>query len=90
MLERGFRALPRQLVGQPAGPGIATGADLLLTLEYDDSKAGGPPFSVHTDEVLEYWGQLRRVAEHNDIDDCPPKFRAAGLTEVIEAVWVSD
>jgi phosphohistidine swiveling domain-containing protein len=26
VLERGFRALPRQLVGQPAGPGIATGA----------------------------------------------------------------
>ncbi|MGB5549926.1 MAG: PEP/pyruvate-binding domain-containing protein [Thermoanaerobaculia bacterium] len=26
VLERGFRALPRQLVGQPAGPGVATGA----------------------------------------------------------------
>ena len=62
---------------------------LLVTLEYDDRKVGGPPFSVKASEVHEYWGDIQRVAERNDIDDSPPKFRKAGLDTVIEAVWVS-
>lgn len=62
---------------------------LLLTLEYDQSQAAGPPFSVLADEVRLYWNTLKRVASHNDIDNCPPKFRNAGLTEVLEAVWVT-
>lgn len=64
-------------------------AQLLLTLEYDQSQAAGPPFSVLPDEVRLYWNTLRRVASHNDIDNCPPKFRHAGLTEVMEVVWVT-
>lgn len=62
---------------------------LLLTLEYDQSVAAGPPFSVLPDEVRSYWSKLKRVASHNDIDNCPPKFRNAGLSEVFEAVWVT-
>lgn len=63
-------------------------ARLLVTLEYDQRVADGPPFAVHADEVLSYWPALARVDEHEDIDNCPPKFREAGLTSVIEAAWL--
>lgn len=63
---------------------------LLVTLEYDQNRVGGPPFSVPDKEVREYWPGLRRAAERNDIDDSPPKFRNAGLSEVKEVVWVTD
>jgi len=66
----------------------ADARQVLLTLEYDQSQVAGPPFSVLPDEVRGYWGKLNRVASRNDIDDCPPKFRNAGLTEVTEAVWL--
>jgi len=62
---------------------------LLITLAYDQSKADGPPFSVQPEEVAEYWDNLQCVAEHNAIDSTPPKFRDAGLTEVIESAWTS-
>lgn len=69
---------------------LATDAQqLLVTLEYDQSKANGPPFSVLADEVKGYWSNLRRVAEHNAIDSTPPKFKEAGLSEVIEVVWLN-
>jgi len=67
----------------------ANAQQLLITLEYDQSKANGPPFSVLADEVAGYWSKLQRVAEHNAIDNTPPKFKEAGLTEVTEVVWVS-
>lgn len=60
---------------------------LLVTLEYDQSRVDGPPFAVLPGEVQGYWSGLRRIAAKNDIDDAPPKFRAAGLESVIEAVW---
>lgn len=60
---------------------------LLLTLEYDDTNIEGPPFSVLKDEVLGYWPGLQRMYEHNDIDNSPPKFRGAGVSELIEVVW---
>lgn len=67
-----------------------TAEQLLITLEYDQSVAKGPPFSVTADEVLEYWPNLQRVAARNDIANGPPKFRDAGLTEMIEVIWRSD
>jgi len=63
-------------------------AQLLVTLEYDQSRVGGPPFSVPADEVRAYWPRLERIAERNDIEDCPPKFRNAGLQFVNEVAWV--
>lgn len=62
---------------------------MVITLEYDQEMANGPPFSVLPDELLQYWPDLRRADSHNDIENCPPKFRAAGITEILEAVWVS-
>jgi len=62
---------------------------MIISLEYDQDMANGPPFSVLSEELLQYWPDLRRADSHNDIDHCPPKFRAAGITEVIEAVWLT-
>jgi thiopurine S-methyltransferase len=68
---------------------LHTGAPVLLvTLEYDQSKAGGPPFSVQADEVRGFWPSIQRVSASDDFDDCPPKFRQAGIREFIEAVWL--
>ena len=60
---------------------------LLLALEYDQAAADGPPWAVHADEVQKCWPRMRRIASRNDIDNGPPKFRKAGLTEFLEVVW---
>ncbi|MBT8077342.1 MAG: thiopurine S-methyltransferase [Gammaproteobacteria bacterium] len=61
---------------------------LLLTLEYEQSAVDGPPWSVPADEVQRHWPGLCKVANRNDIDDSPPKFRSAGLTEFFEVAWL--
>jgi thiopurine S-methyltransferase len=60
---------------------------LLITIDYDDTIATGPPFSVPPDEVLDYWPKLRLVDRYDDIDNGPPKFRDAGLAAMYESVW---
>jgi thiopurine S-methyltransferase len=69
---------------------LADGASVLLVaLEYDQSVVDGPPFALEPDELAGYFGDLERVSEQDDIDNCPPKFREAGLTEIREVVWRS-
>ena len=65
----------------------ADAAQLIISLEYDESIATGPPFSVSADEILSYWPDLKRVDAYDDIANGPPKFREAGLDEMIEVVW---
>ena len=55
-----------------------------------DLEVGSGSHSVQTAEVMKYWSDLPLVAGANAIDSLPPKFRAAGLTEVIESVWIAD
>jgi thiopurine S-methyltransferase len=62
---------------------------LLITLEYNQSKAGGPPFSVLPDEVKSYWPVMERAGERSDASNMPPRFREAGIKELIEVVWVA-
>jgi thiopurine S-methyltransferase len=62
---------------------------LIVTLEYDQDVVQGPPFAVMADELSAGWGELDRVAEKDDIDTCPPKFREAGLTDIKEVFWRS-
>lgn len=62
---------------------------LIITFEYDQFAASGPPFAVMPDEIVTYWSDLEVLTRNNDIDNCPPKFKAAGLTEVIETAWSS-
>ena len=62
---------------------------LIITLEYDQTAANGPPFAILPEEMRSYWVDLRILSRKNDIDNCPPKFKAAGLTEVMETAWSS-
>lgn len=62
---------------------------LLVVLEYAQSQANGPPFSVLAGELLGYWPNLVCIDEYDDIENAPPKFIEAGLTEMIEKVWRS-
>ncbi len=62
---------------------------LVITLEYDQDVVNGPPFSVPAGEIAGYWDDLVRVGEKSDIDNCPPKFRKAGLTDILEVVWLA-
>lgn len=62
-------------------------AQLIISLEYDQSIAAGPPFSVAAEEILGYWPRLQRVDAYDDIENGPPKFRKAGLQEMTEVVW---
>jgi thiopurine S-methyltransferase len=67
---------------------LAPGARrLLITLEYDDAIAAGPPFSISRDEIRRYWPDLREIERYDDIENGPPKFREAGLKEMFETVW---
>ena len=68
----------------------ANAARLIITLEYDQTVVQGPPFSVLPSEIGAYWDDLVRVAETDDIETCPPKFRSAGLREIHEVVWSAD
>lgn len=67
----------------------ASAERLVITLEYEQSVANGPPFSVPADELLSYWPGLVCIGARDDIDNAPPKFIEAGLTEMIEKVWRS-
>ena len=67
---------------------LAPGAcRLLITLEYDDVIAAGPPFSTSPEEIRRYWPDLKLVDRYDDIENGPPKFRDAGLKEMFETVW---
>lgn len=62
---------------------------LVITLEYDQAVAAGPPFSIDDAELLDYWPGLECVDAYDDIANGPPKFREAGLTRMVEKVWLS-
>lgn len=65
----------------------ADATQLVISLEYDESIACGPPFSIPADEILAYWSGLERVDAYDDIENGPPKFLEAGLDKMIEVVW---
>ena len=70
-------------------PGVRT---LLLTLEYDQSRIAGPPFSVPEVEVHElYDGHEIGKLFTEDTTEAPPRFAAAGLggpdSPVRQKVW---
>jgi thiopurine S-methyltransferase len=60
---------------------------LLITLEYDDEIATGPPFSISREEIRRYWPYLQEIERYDDIENGPPKFREAGLKEMFETIW---
>jgi thiopurine S-methyltransferase len=62
---------------------------LLLTLEYDQAKVAGPPFSVTAEEVGQLFSDRCRIDCIGTIEtsEVPPKFREAGIPTVREAVY---
>jgi thiopurine S-methyltransferase len=67
----------------------ADAEQLVITLNYDDEVANGPPFHVADAELLGYWPRLSCVETREDIENGPPKFLEAGLTSLQEKVWRS-
>jgi len=61
---------------------------LLITLEYNQAKVNGPPYSVLADEVSGYWPELRRAGARNALKNMPPKYHEAHVNEFVEAVWL--
>jgi thiopurine S-methyltransferase len=68
---------------------VEDAACLVVSVEYEQSTANGPPFSIPGALMRDLWPELTRVAAYNDMENCPPKFRDAGLKEIIEAIWQS-
>ena len=62
---------------------------LIIVLEYDETVAKGPPFSVPADEILGYWPDLVCIEAYDELASGPPKFIEAGLQELTETVWRS-
>ena len=67
----------------------ADAEQLVITLDYDQQIANGPPFSLPDEELRSYWPDLVSVDQRDDISNAPPKFIDAGLTELIQKVWRS-
>lgn len=62
---------------------------LIISVEYDQSVAKGPPFSIPAQAMRALWPELERVDAYDDMENCPPKFKEAGLDAIVEAVWRS-
>ena len=83
-------AAQRSAYASHVGSLLSNDADqLVITLDYDEEIAKGPPFSVDDEELLEYWPGLDCVEQRDDIANAPPKFLDAGLTELKEKIWRS-
>ncbi len=64
-------------------------AQLLITLDYDQSIAGGPPFAVSSQEVEALYGGTYpiQLIEEADIIDEEPRFKAKGLTSFFQRAY---
>jgi thiopurine S-methyltransferase len=62
---------------------------LLITLEYDQAKIDGPPFSVSDEEVLRLLAPIWQLEELQacDVLEQSPRFLAAGLERLDERVY---
>nr|WP_314876081.1 thiopurine S-methyltransferase [uncultured Pseudomonas sp.] len=71
------------------GDGLPTGAKgLLVTLEYDQARIDGPPFSVAEDEVREgFAGWQIDALEAQQIITESPKFTQAGVSSLLERAY---
>ena len=62
---------------------------LLVTMEYEQDKLTGPPFSVTTGEVAELFSTWNiHCIQQQDILANEKKFQALGLQELQESVYV--
>jgi len=61
----------------------------LVTLDYDQKRMSGPPFSVSKDEVFKYYQDQYQIEllEKIQIVDDEPRWRKQGLTSLMESVY---
>lgn len=65
-----------------------TASLLLITLEYDQSKMSGPPFSVTQNEVESLFEHAQvEILYRKDIIEKEPRFRSKGLDSFIETAY---
>ena len=62
-------------------------ARLVITVEYDQRRAAGPPYSIDATQVQSLWSGLEQVESREDIENAPPKFIEAGLKSMREVTW---
>ena len=65
------------------------GETLLITLDYDQARAPGPPFSVPAEELEALYGQRCRIErlDYFETGLVPPHFKEAGLATVMEGIY---
>jgi thiopurine S-methyltransferase len=64
-------------------------SQLLITLDYDQNIAGGPPFAVPSEEVEALYGGTYpiQLLEEADIIEEEPRFKAKGLTSFYQRAY---
>lgn len=63
-------------------------AQLLITLDYDQTVAGGPPFAVSSEEVAALYGAYPiQLIEEADIIEQEPRSQAKGLTAFYQRAY---
>lgn len=62
---------------------------LLLTLDYDQNVAGGPPFAVSGEEVAQHYSNVYSIEllEEADIIEEEPRFKAKGLNSFYQRAY---
>lgn len=62
---------------------------LLLTLDYDQNVAGGPPFAVSGEEVTQHYNAVYSIEllEEADIIEEEPRFKAKGLNSFYQRAY---
>ena len=58
---------------------------LLITLNYDQSKKDGPPFSVNSDQVQQYYGNHYQITE---LENEASTLNTNAALSVTEHVWL--
>jgi thiopurine S-methyltransferase len=70
---------------------VSTGTRILLvTMEYPDNQMQGPPFSVPEENVRNLYNKNFNISilQENDILVREPRFRARGLTSMVEKIYL--
>ena len=60
---------------------------LVITLDYDQSKKNGPPFSVSGDQLQQYYGSHYQITE---LASEPASIGSMPELEVTEQIWLLD
>ena len=63
------------------------GVQLLVTVEYDEQKMKGPPFSVSVPQLRNLFGERLELLSEAEVIESNPRFKDRGLASLMERVW---